>query len=372
MKILLLSTGLSMGGAERQIVALADEYARRGHEVQLVGLTNEAQVLPSRADVVVKCLGMKKTLPGFFLAYCRLRRLIAGFRPDVVHSHMVHANVFARLIRLTVKIPRLICSAHSTNEGGALRMLAYRCTDRFADLTTNVSEEAVAAFIEKKAAPPERIVAIGNGIATDAFQFDAVVRAQTRASLGVGDEMPVILAVGRLSIPKDYSNLLHAFALVVMQVPESRLFIAGPGPLRDDMEELVQQLGLVGRAILLGYRSDVFRLYSAADVYALSSAWEGMPLVILEAMACERVVVATDCGGVKAVLGDTGLLVPPQDAEALASALLKALNWSSDDRQAMGHAARQRVLNNYSLAAIADRWLQLYSAPALAKQRTAS
>lgn len=368
MKILLISTGLSLGGAERQVVALADEYARRGHEVLLVGLTNEAQVLPSRVEVVVKHLGMQRTLPGFLLAYFRLRRLIAGFRPDVVHSHMVHANIFARLIRLTVNIPRLICSAHSTNEGGAMRMLAYRCTDRLADLTTNVSEEAVAAFIEKKAAPPGHIVAMANGIDTDTFHFDATARAEARATLGIGDDVPVILAVGRLSLPKDYSNLLHAFAQVVTQVPESRLFIAGPGPLRNDLQALVQQLRLVGKATLLGYQPDVSRLYSAADVYALSSAWEGMPLVILEAMACERVVVATDCGGVKSVLGDTGLLVPPQDAAALAAALLKALHRSSADRQAMGQAARQRVLGHYSLAATADRWLQLYRAPELAGQ----
>lgn len=361
MKILLLVTGLGLGGAERQVVALADEYARRGHAVLLVSLTNDAQVMPSHPQVKVLHVGMKKSPAGFIAAFLALRRIIAGFTPDVVHSHMVHANIFARLIRLGVHIPRLVCSAHSTNEGGALRMLAYRLTDRLADITTNVSEEAVAAYIQKKAAPQGRIIALGNGIDTEAFRFDQAVRDSARASLGIPAHTKMILAVGRLSEPKDYPNLLNAFSQLEAVLPDTRLLIAGPGPLQEMLQQQIRQLGLEQKATLLGMRTDVFSLYCAADVYAMSSAWEGMPLVILEAMACERVVVATDCGGVKEVMADTGILVAPHDTPALATALNRALCMSEYDRSVIGHAARQRILEHYSLEAVADKWLLIYS-----------
>lgn len=361
MKIMLLVTGLGLGGAERQVVALADEYARRGHAVLLVSLTDEAQVTPSQPQVKVLHVGMKKSPAGFVAAFLSLRRIIAGFTPDVVHSHMVHANIFARLVRLGVHMPRLVCSAHSTNEGGALRMLAYRLTDRLADITTNVSEEAVAAYIQKKAAPQGRIIALGNGIDTDAFRFDQAVRESARASLGIPAHTQMILAVGRLSEPKDYPNLLNAFAQVAKNLPDTRLLIAGPGPLQEALQEQIRQLGLQEKAALLGMRTDVFSLFCAADVYAMSSAWEGMPLVILEAMACERVVVATDCGGVKEVIADAGMLVAPHNTQALANALAQALCMSEHDRQTTGKAARQRILAHYSLGAVADQWLLIYS-----------
>lgn len=361
MKIMLLVTGLGLGGAERQVVALADEYAKRGHAVLLVSLTNDAQVMPSHPQVKVLHVGMKKSPVGFISAFLSLRRIIADFTPDVVHSHMVHANIFARLIRLGVHIPRLVCSAHSTNEGGALRMAAYRLTDPLADITTNVSDDAVAAYIKKKAAPPGRIIAFGNGIDTNAFRFDQSVRDRARELLSIPAHTQIILAVGRLSEPKDYPNLLNAFAQVEKDLPDTRLLIAGPGPLRETLQEQIRQLGLEEKATLLGMCRDVFSLFCAADVYAMSSAWEGMPLVILEAMACERVVVATDCGGVKEVMADTGILVAPHDTPALANALSKALCMTEHDRQAIGIAARQRILAHYSLGTVADKWLLIYS-----------
>jgi glycosyltransferase involved in cell wall biosynthesis len=164
-----------------------------------------------------------------------------------------------------------------------------------------------------------------------------------------------------LSEPKDYPNLLNAYAQIENDLPDTRLLIAGPGPLKEVLQEQIRQLGLEEKATLLGMRDDVFSLFCAADVYAMSSAWEGMPLVILEAMACERMVVATDCGGVKEVMADAGVLVAPHDTPALATALNRALCMSEDDRSVIGHVARLRILEHYSLEAVADKWLLIYS-----------
>lgn len=139
MKILLVITGLSMGGAEHVVVNLADELVKRGHQVKIAYLTGQALVLPENPNIEVIPIGMT-CAKSFFSAYFKLGSLIKSFKADVVHSYMVHANILSRLVRLTINIPKLICTAHNTNEGGKLRMLTYRLTDKMVDVSTNVSE----------------------------------------------------------------------------------------------------------------------------------------------------------------------------------------------------------------------------------------
>lgn len=360
MRIALLITGLSMGGAERQVVDLADQFAASGHEILLIALTGEVLVRPEHPAVQVENLAMSKTVPGFFDAYLKARGLLKAFRPAVVHSHMVHANLFARLLRLTTDIPKLINTAHNTNEGGYARMLAYRVTNYLADLSTNVSAEAVLAFEAKRATPPGKMKAVSNGIDIEQFQFNAESRARLRAELGVNDQTQLLLAVGRLTDAKDYPNLLRAFAFLRTAKSNVRLLIVGLGEQLGNLTHLSMELGIIEEVHFLGLRRDVSELMSAADLFVLSSAWEGMPLVLLEAMSCNCLVVATNCGGVKEVMGDTGLLIPPQDSRQLGCALLEALELPEKQRQEIGAAARSRIEQCYSLQATTKRWLSIY------------
>jgi glycosyltransferase involved in cell wall biosynthesis len=199
MKIALVITGLGMGGAENQVVNLADQFAALGHRVLLIALTGEAVVLPRNSAVEVKCLGMTKTPLGFWSAYRHAGHLLREFKPDVVHSHMVHANIFSRLLRLSVPMPRLICSAHSSDEGGAGRMWAYRLTDSLADITSNVSQDAVNSSIRRGAVQLRKIIVVPNGIDCDRFQFSSVARSTLRANLNLPEGCQALLAVGRFT-----------------------------------------------------------------------------------------------------------------------------------------------------------------------------
>jgi len=127
------------------------------------------------------------------------------------------------------------------------------------------------------------------------------------------------------------------------------------------LEQQAAGLGVLGHVTFLGIRSDVPALLAAADVFVLPSAWEGFGLVVGEAMACERVVVATDCGGVRELLGDCGLLVPPRDPGALASALTRALALTPAEAAAMGARARRRIVDHFSLESAVERWLAIYA-----------
>lgn len=363
MRILFVITGLGVGGAERQVVDLADRMAGRGHEVGIAYLTGEAALLPANGSIRVTGFGISKSVGGLFRAYGSLRRLIGSFRPDVVHSHMVHANLLARLVRLTTKVPRLICTAHNTDEGGPARMWAYRLTGRLADLSTNVSAKAVAAFEAKGAVRRGAMIVVSNGIDTDRFRplADAGAGRTLRDRAGLDPADKLVLAVGRLEVQKDYPNLLEAFARVRRDGVDARLWIAGGGPLQAGLTRAAADLGVLDRIDFLGVRPDVPALFDAADVFVLPSAWEGFSLVVGEAMACGKVVVATDCGAVRELLGDCGFLVPPRDPAALASALSRALSVPPEDASAMGARARQRIVSHFSLECAVEDWLSIYA-----------
>lgn len=360
MKILLSITSLGVGGAERLVTALADRYVADGHQVMLVRFHGDAELRPCDPRVRLENLDMRRSPLGVLAAMRRFRRLIRAFRPDVVNSHLVHANLLTRLLRLVTPMPRLVSSAHNTNEEGRGRMWAYRLTDRLADISTNVSEEAVEAFEKQGAVKPGRMLAIHNGIDTDGFAYDPAARARVRSELGLEETTPLLLAVGRLWEAKDYPNLLRAFARLKMDAASPRLAIVGDGPLRDELEAQADSLGVKGRVWFLGVRHDVPALMSACDLFVLSSAWEGFGLVVAEAMACRRPMVATDCGGVREVVGDAGFLIPPRDAQALMEAMHQALHLPDQHRQRLGTAARDRVVARYSLDAMAQKYLAVY------------
>lgn len=360
MKIALLITCLGVGGAETQVANLADCLGRAGHQVLVISLTSEMLVLPKRPSVRVVSLRARKNVASLVLAYARARSLLRSFAPDVVHSHMVHANIFARMLRLAVRMPRLICTAHNTNEGGALWMLAYRLTDRLAHLTTNVSQEAVDRYIACSAVTANKTMTVHNGIDCELFRFDPELRTAMRGAMGVSADVQVLFAAGRFCKQKDYPNLLHAYAAVSRQHKDSILWIAGTGNEQAQLEALAARLGIAGRIRFLGLRRDIPALMSAVDIFVLSSAWEGFPLVIGEAMACERIVVSTNAGGIPEWLGQSDYVVPVRDSAALADALLRALGMDAEARDSCGRAARQRILSRYSLDAVAQRWEQIY------------
>lgn len=361
MKVLMLITGLGMGGAERQVCDLLDVMASKGTVVKLVCLAGPVDVVPSTQGIPVVNLNLQKSPWGLLAAASRFRKLVREFQPDVIHSHLVHANLFGRLMRIGLGVPVVISSAHNTDEEGWWRMWGYRMTDHLADLSTNVSAEAVDAFKQGGALGRKGMRVVYNGISTQRFQFNESARDRVRAELGVSPEEQLILNVGRLAPQKNQVALLKAFAALHDHKPARRLAIVGKGPLESELRALALRLGLQEDKIqFLGMRTDVDAVMSAADLFVLSSAWEGFGLVVAEAMACERVVVATDCGGVREVVGNTGFLISSRSDGLLAEAMLRALTMAEPERRELGAKARERVLDMFSIDAAADAWLGIY------------
>lgn len=359
MKIVFIITGLGVGGAERQVVDLADRLTCLGHTVKIIYLTGSVQLRPASDAVELIGLGLNRNSWGFIGAVFSLVKHLRSIQPDIVHSHMVHANLLARLARLIYRVPRLVCTAHNSNEGGMFRMLAYRVTHGLADVSTNVSVEAVEAFEKKYAVPVGKMIPMVNGIDIQRFRPNVADRIELRHAMA-WDDAKVFLAVGRLVEAKDYPNLINAFSILNKGIPSARLCIVGDGPLRSAMESLVNDLGLAQSVQFLGIRDDIPALMNATDVFVLSSAWEGFGLVVAEAMATQKIVIATDCGGVAEVLGGHGILVKPKNSQMLANAMYEALSLDELKAKDMVSAARAWVIDHYSIDAVVQEWIKVY------------
>ncbi len=198
--------------------------------------------------------------------------------------------------------------------------------------------------------PPERVVAIPYGIRPGDFEVPAGEAAAARRSLGAGPVDRLVVAVGRLHEQKRFDLLLEAFAAAARKVPTARLAVVGTGSLRGDLEARATALGVEEKVRFAGFRSDVAALFAGADLFALSSDDEGLPMVVIEAMASGRAVAATDVGSVRDLVvdGETGLVVPRRDPAALGEAMAALL---SDDgrRAAMGQAGRARIRERFLL-----------------------
>jgi glycosyltransferase involved in cell wall biosynthesis len=203
-----------------------------------------------------------------------------------------------------------------------------------------------------------RITVLPNGVDTDVWRPDSAVRAAMRRELSLGQEF-LWFTAGRLDPVKDYPTLLSAMAQLP---PSTRLVIAGGGPCERDLREFTMALGLESRVRFLGFEPDVLRWIQAADGFVLSSLWEGLPMTLLEAAACELPALATDVPGTREVVEDgrTGWLSAAGKPALLAESMIRMMQTPVEARETIGGHARQHVLKHFSLEAVLDQWEALY------------
>jgi glycosyltransferase involved in cell wall biosynthesis len=206
---------------------------------------------------------------------------------------------------------------------------------------------------------------VPNGVDVSAYDLPAdtrsAARAELRAALGVGADELLWLAAGRLVAQKDVPNLLDAFAQHHVAHAGSRLAIAGDGELRGELSARARALGLDDVVTFLGVRADIPRLLCAADAFVMSSAWEGLPNAVMEAMAAGVPVVTTRVGGAAELVDDptTGMLVPPRQPGALADAMNAMAKLSPEERAARGRAGLAKIARDWSAQSAGEKWLAL-------------
>ncbi len=359
MRILYILTSLGMGGAERQVTALADRMAAKGHTVAFLVLKHTDSEWPVKLPVLR--LNLRKTPIAIGKGLAFAADFVQLFRPDILHSHTFPGNLFARFLkirRLGPRSPLLINTLHNVYEGQWHRMLLYRLTDPWVQSVTSVSQAVFDRFSKRKVVTAHKLVTLTNGVDTAWFSPVAGLYRSGRQQMQVNSEF-IWIAVGRLVVAKDYPNLLGAFARVRALHPDAQLWIAGEGN-RSNLQLPDPPRHEYPGVRFLGLRLDILSLLSAADGFVLSSAWEGLPLALAEAMSMQKPVVATDVGGVRELVGSTGLLVPPGDSQALAESMLRVMAMTPLERKMLGRDARSRVEKHFSLSAKAEEWEQFY------------
>jgi glycosyltransferase involved in cell wall biosynthesis len=350
-----------VGGAEQQAILLAKGLRRRGWRVSVVALSGTGGAAATEledAGVRFLSLEMRKGLADP-RGWIRFQRWLWRERPDVLHAHLPHAAWLARWSRLAAPVPLVVDTLHSSATGRMGRLFGYACSRWLPDHVTAVSAATAASHLAAGMVSQSKLSVIWNGVDVDRWQPDAHVRAQARRELGIRDEY-LWLAVGRLEAVKDYPSLL----LAMTRTPEkTRLLVLGAGPRECELVELAERLGLKQRVHFAGFEPNVVRWMRAADGFVLSSRYEGLPMVLLEAGACGVPVVATDVPGTREVVvnGETGWLAPAGDAQKLAKTMMKLMHMPADAQHAMGERARRHVTEHFSLEAVLDRWERLYA-----------
>ncbi|MCL5105316.1 MAG: glycosyltransferase [Armatimonadetes bacterium] len=369
MRIILLTTGLVYAGAEVQVFHLATRLKSRGWDVMVVSMLPPKAFVEELEErlIPVLSLGMRRGTPDP-RAIVRLALMTRQWRPHVIHSHMVHANLLARMSRLCYWSPATISTIHNTFDCGKLGVKLYAVTDWLADATTAVSRAASDRYTAIGAVRANKCRFIPNGVDMSEFKPDPAARARIRAELGLDQEF-TWLAIGRLEPAKDYPNMFAAFAEVARGDIAAQLLVIGQGSLESDLRRQAASAACNRSKCtrenvqFLGVRRDIPDIMNAADGYVMSSAWEGMPVTLLEASAAGLPIVATDVGGNREVVrdGSAGFIVEPGNPEALAEAMRGMMNIPLAERREMGRAGRAFVESEYGLERMVDNYERLYT-----------
>ena len=324
------------GGTGRHVAMLAEGCAARGLAVRVFGPPATRSLFPAVAFAPVDIAGRPRPARDT-AALLRLRGLLAGHAPDVVHAHGLRAGATAAIAlagpRGRRPGPALLVTVHNSAPPGTVSGAAYlvleRLTARRADAVLCVSAD-LAGRMRRAGA---RDVTLATVPAPAAAAPSAEAIAKVRADIG-GCGRPVVLAVGRLARQKGFDTLVDAAVILRDRDPLPRLVIAGDGPLAGPLAARSASAGTDVR--FLGQRADVPGLLAAADVVVVPSRWEGQPLIVQEALRAGRPLVASRVGGIPALTGEAGaLLVPPDDPARLAAAVASVL----DDPVLSGHLA---------------------------------
>lgn len=317
-------TDLDVGGAERALVNLVTRLDRGRWEPSVICLAGPGALVEplEQAGIPVICLGARRAWNLAVLP--RLTRELRRIRPALLQTSLYHANIAGRIAARRAGVPRVVSGIRVAERRSRFRLWADRLTDGLVDRHVCVSR-AVAEFSTTHGGlPAEKVTVIPNAV-----DADRLARAEPvdLSQLGIPAESRILLFVGRLDRQKAPLCLLEAAELLVPDHDELHVLVVGDGPLKERLRRWVGQRGLQERIHLAGRRSDVPALMKAADCLVLPSRWEGMPNVVLEAMAVGLPVVATAVDGVAELVrdGETGLLVRPGSPSELARAVERVL-----------------------------------------------
>lgn len=364
-------TGLDVGGAETMLYRLAGALGSRGFRQRVVSLTSLGPVAArlERLGVPCQAIGMRRGILGA-AKLLSLARLLRDWRPDVVQTWMYHADLVGGIAARLAGHAKVVWGIHASRlDADITRWTTFATLRACALLAGRVPDEIICVsqtsrdFHLQRGYPARKLLVVPNGFDLASCKPDPSVRRAVRRDLEVSDETVLVGLVARVHPQKDHRTFIRAAQLLSRRHPEVRFLLCGSGatPDNDALVGTIVDHGVCDRFLLLGARDDVPRLLNGLDIAALSSmCGEAFPLAIGEAMASGVPCAVTDVGDSASLVGDTGRVVPPRDAAALATAIEELVTLGPDGRRQLGASARARIEAHYALPQIAARYSDVY------------
>lgn len=348
--------GLYWRGSQHQIIYSASTQAKRGHDVQIV-CPKDSPLDQHAHELGLRTINVRIHNSTDLPALVRLARIFHTIKPDVVHLQDAHSHAVAGPAAKLAGVPAVILSRRLDNpiNGLALRW-QYR---HFYDAVISVSD-GVKQVLEDAGVMPERIRTIHSAVHDDLWQRTGDGE-RIKREFGFGPNNKIVLALAHIERRKGIETLLDAMPMVASIIPGARALVVGGGSHRPQVEHKAREMSLIGTVIFTGFRNDIADLLAAADVVASPSYLEGCCNAVMEGMAAGKPVVGTNVGGTPEIIrhGVNGLLIPPRDAESLASALINILTHPETAEQ-FGKAGRQIIREHFSVDRLADETLDVY------------
>ena len=358
MKVVHLLKVTGVGGAEQHLLTLLPSLRERGIDARVLSLDAGADSARFHARLDDHDIPWRRVHCGSDVSprlAARVIRAVGAERPDLLHTHMVHGDVYGSLAAHALRVP-FVSTRHNDDR---YLLGPFRYVDRAAmhSVRTIIAiSDAVRLFHVRSRLPAEKLETIHYGLDTIP-ETPSELRPE---EAGIPAGAPLVLAIGRLIAQKDHATMLEAFARVLQSQPDARLAILGWGPLDARIRERARSLELADSVLVLG-RVEPRDWLARADVFVHTSRWEGFGIVLLEAMLASLPVVATRVSAIPEIVadGETGVLAPAGDSAAIA-AHLSALLGDAERRRVLGANGLRRAHEQFSVARMTGRTLAVY------------
>lgn len=371
-KLLHVIVGLDTGGAEMMLFKLLSHLNRDLFAPKVISLRDvngPVAGLISKLDISLMALGMKRSVPDP-TKLVKLARIFHREKPDLVQTWMYHSDLMGGMAaKFNQKIPVIWGIRHSNLTPESSKRMTYYTAKMCAALSGWLPEKIVCNSQVSKnihgalGYNAEKMIVIPNGFDLTAFRPDLGARNSVRREFNIPEDAFIIGCVGRFHPEKDHHSFFQAAALLNQQYKKDVYYLLCGNGITWENQQLAQwieEANVRSRTFLLGRRDDINRITASMDIATSSSAGESFSNVIGEAMACEVPCVVTNVGDSSVIVGDTGMVVPPEKPGEMAKAWAKMIDMHTEERAQLGTAARERIMEHYNLPGIVHRFEDLY------------
>jgi glycosyltransferase involved in cell wall biosynthesis len=369
--ILYVFDNMEFGGGERGFVQIINRLCRKKYNIMVACLSRGVLIEKIKGSgVQINSVDMQNRFNPMVIL--QLVSLMKRENVDIVHSQGTRADFFARVAAKLAGVLIVVSTVQMPVEGfdvSLVRKLIYtllnRFSEHFVDRFIVVSDALVNTMVGYHKVEPQRVVKIYNGIEKDEYGIsdEEIVcgRSRFRKEFGLGEDVLIVGAIGRLVWQKGFEYLIGAIPEVSKKYPEAKFLLVGEGLLEDALKAKSKKLKIKDKIIFAGFRDDIKDILASIDIFVMPSLLEGLPMILLESMAMGKSIIATDIDGINEVLEDrnSGLLVPPKDSKALANSILDLIVHKSKACK-MGEEARTVMNERFSVNTMVEKVEAVY------------